>query len=93
MLDDESFEKALERELHEELAIRAEIGPEVFRLQHRYPDRFVEVAFFRVDSFRGEPRNQVFERIAWVFPNELPAYRFLDADLELVERIAAGEII
>ena len=83
VLKDESFE----------LTIRAEVGAEVFRRQHRYPDRSVEVAFFRVDSFRGKPRNQVFEQIAWVRRSELPNYKFLEADLELVDRIVAGEII
>jgi 8-oxo-dGTP diphosphatase len=90
---DESFEQALARELQEELDIRVEVGLEVFRLQHLYPDRFVEVAFFRVDSFSGEPRNLVFEEIAWVRRGEILGYRFLEADLELVARIAAGEII
>lgn len=89
----ESFEAALSRELQEELAIHAEVGAEVFRLQHRYPDRFVEVAFFRVDSFRGEPENLVFEAIAWARRSELPGYRFLEADLGLVAKIAAGKLV
>jgi len=89
----ESFEQALARELEEELGVRAEIGLPVFRLQHRYPDRHVEVVFFRVDDFRGEPRNQVFEAIAWVPRGELAAYKFLEADRELVERIGRGEIV
>ena len=89
----ESFEQALARELHEELGIQAEIGFEVFRLRHRYPDRHVEVVFFRVDQFRGKPRNQVFEAIAWVRRSELAGYKFLEADGELVELIARGEIV
>ncbi|HXJ96461.1 MAG TPA: (deoxy)nucleoside triphosphate pyrophosphohydrolase [Terriglobia bacterium] len=89
----ETREQALRRELDEELAIQAEIGPEVYRVRHRYPDRYVEVVFFRVDSFGSEPRNRVFEAIAWARRNELGAYRFLDADRELVQRIARGEII
>jgi len=89
----ETREQALRRELDEELAIQAEIGPEVYRVRHRYPDRYVEVVFFRVDSFGPEPRNRVFEAIAWASRNELGAYRFLDADRGLVERIARGEVI
>lgn len=89
----ETGEQALRRELEEELAIQAEIGPEVYRVRHCYPDRYVEVVFFRVDSFRPEPRNRVFEAIAWARKDELGAYRFLDADRTLVERIARGEII
>ena len=89
----ETGEQALRRELDEELAVDAEIGVEVYRVRHLYPDRYVEVVFFRVDSFRPEPRNQVFEAIAWVRRDELGAYRFLDADRDLVGRIARGEII
>ncbi len=89
----ETLQQALRRELEEELAVQAEIGPEVYRVRHRYPDRYVEVVFFRVDSFGLKPRNCVFEAIAWARRNELKAYRFLDADLDLVKRIARGEII
>jgi mutator protein MutT len=89
---DETREQALRRELNEELGVQSEIGPEVYRVRHRYPDRYVEVVFFRVDSFVAEPRNLVFEAIAWARRDELTAYRFLDADRDLVERIARGEI-
>lgn len=89
----ESPEAALRRELEEELAVEATAGPEVFRLRHRYPDRYVEVTFFRVDSFRGEPRNRVFESIVWVTRHELGSYEFLEADRELVRRLARGEIV
>lgn len=84
---------ALKRELEEELGIEAEVGLEVFRLSHRYPDRFVEVAFFRVESFRGEPQNRVFEAIVWARRKELPTYAFLEADRELVRRLARGDIV
>ena len=92
VLDGESLEQALVRELQEELTVTAEAGPEVYRLRHRYPDRFVEVVFFRVDRFCGRPRNQVFEAIAWARREELVAYRFLEADRELVRRLAEGEV-
>ena len=91
--DGESPQLALRRELEEELAIEAEIGPEVFRLRHHYPDRYVEVSFFRVDSFRREPANRVFEAIAWARPSQLPGYDFLEADRELVKRLAHGDVL
>jgi len=91
--DGEDLRKSLERELAEELAIEAEVGEEVFRLRHRYPDRYVEVVFFLVPAFRGTVRNRVFEAIAWVPRRDLTTYDFLEADRELVERIARGEIV
>lgn len=89
----EDLKAALRRELAEELAIEAEIGEEVFRLRHRYPDRFVEVVFFAVQSFRGEMANRIFEAVEWAPRQELMSYDFLQADRELVSRLARGEIV
>jgi 8-oxo-dGTP diphosphatase len=89
----EDLKTSLRRELAEELGIDAEIGPEVFRLRHRYPDRYVEVVFFAVPRYRGVVRNRVFESIQWVRRTELPAFHFLEADRELVRRIARGEVL
>jgi 8-oxo-dGTP diphosphatase len=91
--DGETLPRALRRELEEELAIQAEIGAEVFRLRHHYPDRYVEVAFFSIMQFRGEARNQVFERIEWAPRTQLSQYNFLEADRELVARISKGELV
>jgi 8-oxo-dGTP diphosphatase len=91
--DGEDLKVALGRELTEELDIQAAIGDEVFRLRHRYPDRFVEVVFFRVTSYTGSVTNRVFESIAWAARTELPAYGFLEADRAFVARVARGEIV
>lgn len=91
--DGEGLEDCLRRELAEELTVEAEIGQEVFRLRHRYPDRYVEVVFFSVPTYRGKVTNRVFESVAWVSRKNLPDYNFLEADRELVSRIARGEIV
>ena len=91
--DHEELEACLRRELREELAIEAAVGEEVYRLRHRYPDRYVEVIFFRVDTFRGEVANRVFESVAWAPRRQLADFNFLEADQELVKRIAEGGII
>jgi len=88
----EDLKTALRRELVEELTIEAEVGEEVFRLEHTYPDRKAEVVFFTVRTFHGTVRNQVFEAVAWVSRTELTEYDFLQADRELVRRIAHAEI-
>ncbi len=89
----EGLEESLRRELREELGIDAAIGEEVYRLRHRYPDRYVEVVFFRVDDYQGKVVNRVFEAIDWVQRKNLAAYNFLEADRELVGRIAEGAIV
>jgi len=89
----ENLKESLRRELAEELSIDAEIGEEVFRLRHHYPDRYVEVVFFSVSSYRGAMANRVFEAVEWAPRSRLSEYEFLEADRELVNRIARGEIV
>lgn len=91
--DGEPMKECLRRELAEELAIDAEVGEEVFRFRHRYPDRYVEVIFFSVPSFKGAISNQIFEAVEWATREQLPQYNFLEADRELVARLARGEVI
>jgi 8-oxo-dGTP diphosphatase len=91
--DGEVLTAALRRELEEELAIHAEVGGEVFRLRHHYPDRYVEVVFFAIASYAGDPRNQVFEATEWATRAKLTEYNFLEADRELVNRISKGELV
>jgi 8-oxo-dGTP diphosphatase len=91
--DGESPEACLRRELREELAIEAEIGPEIYRTEHRYPNGLaVRLMFFRVSRYAAIPTNRGFERIEWVRRVDLAAYDFLEADRELVVRMARGEI-
>ncbi len=91
--DGESPEACLRRELLEELAIDVEVGPEVYRTEHRYPNGFaVRLLFFQILRYTGAPINRAFEQIEWARCTDLPGYDFLEADRELVERMARGEI-
>jgi 8-oxo-dGTP diphosphatase len=89
----EDLKACLRRELAEELTIEAEIGEEVFRVRHQYPDRDVEVVFFAVRRFRGRVCNRVFEAVEWAERARLTELDFLEADRELVRRISNGEIV
>jgi 8-oxo-dGTP diphosphatase len=86
--------QALQRELEEELGIQAQIGPEIAHLQHHYQNgNAVELHFFVVERYAGEMQNRIFREMRWVNRRELPDLDFLDADRELVRRIAAGELL
>lgn len=85
---------ALARELEEELAIQAEIGPEVAQIEHTYPDGdSVSLTFFLVERYTGELTNRIFRDARWVARSGLPSLDFLDADHELVRRIAEGSLL
>jgi 8-oxo-dGTP diphosphatase len=85
---------ALRRELEEELGIEADVGDEVARIQHEYPNGgMVELRFFVVRNYRGEIENRIFRDIQWAEPKDLPKYDFLEADLTLVRDLAAGKLL
>ena len=84
---------ALRRELQEELDITAEIGEEISRYEFQYSGRTpILLMFFRVTTFTGELRNQIFERMIWESPANLPSYDFLDGDVDFVRRLARGHV-
>ena len=90
----EDVQTCLRRELHEELAIEVDIGPEVSAFQYTYPNGFqVNLVFMRVNTFTGEMANHAFEQIVWVEPHELLNYDFLEADRALVAQLARGETL
>lgn len=85
---------ALRRELEEELGITAQIGEEVLRLQHEYPNgNSVELRFFVVRDYQGELENRIFHDIRWAKKEELPSFDFLEADLTLVRDLAQGKLL
>jgi 8-oxo-dGTP diphosphatase len=88
---DEEFRAALARELEEELAIQAVIGAEIERYEFTYPGgRPIQLIFFEVTQFVGEPVNLIFAQICWETARNLPTYDFLDGDIEFVKRLADG---
>jgi 8-oxo-dGTP diphosphatase len=85
---------ALRRELEEELGIIATIGNEVARIQHEYPNGgMVELRFFEVRKYQKEIENRIFKDIQWSHPEDLPKFDFLEADLTLVNDLAAGKLL
>jgi len=90
----ETPEEALRRELDEELGIRAEVGREIIRILHTYLNgNSVDLRFYVVERFETELQNRIFRDVRWVKRTELPGLDFLDADKELVSRLAAGELL
>ncbi len=84
---------ALQRELKEELGIEVQSAKEVFRHNHLYSDgTAVRLTFFRVDRYRGEPVNLVFQRIHWAEIQGLGKLDFLAGDLPLIDQVMRGEL-
>ncbi|MGH9718441.1 MAG: (deoxy)nucleoside triphosphate pyrophosphohydrolase [Candidatus Acidiferrales bacterium] len=90
----ESLEAALARELREELNVSAEVGAEVYRARHHYPEmpEAVEVVFFTAKVAAQKIENRVFERLEWRAPETLGELEFLAADRGLIERLVSGTL-
>ncbi|MEO7141907.1 MAG: (deoxy)nucleoside triphosphate pyrophosphohydrolase [Bryobacteraceae bacterium] len=84
---------ALRRELAEELAIAAEVGPEIKRYEFAYRGRSpIVLIFFRVTGFSGTPQPLSFEKIVWDSRGRLPDYDFLEGDLDFVQRLSRNDL-
>jgi 8-oxo-dGTP diphosphatase len=89
----ESPEEALVRELEEELDIlvAGESLQWIETVRHTYANGpRVELHFFGVLRFEGEPVNRCFGAMEWVPPSRMEEFDFLEADRPLVRRLAAG---
>lgn len=80
----ESPVEALYRELEEELGIRIASSRPFMDLFHEYPDRTVQLEFFVVSEWHGEPTGREGQRIRWVQVSELDAAELLPADAPVV---------
>jgi 8-oxo-dGTP diphosphatase len=86
--------QALRRELEEELGIEAEVGRKLAVVEHTYVNgNSVQLQFFAVEHFQRELENRIFQDVRWVHHTDLPKLDFLDADRDIVRRLAAGELI
>jgi 8-oxo-dGTP diphosphatase len=86
--------QALRRELEEELGIIAQIGREITQVLHMYQNgNSVNLHFYVVERYDNELQNRIFRDVRWVERSDLPSLDFLDADKELVQKLAAGELV
>lgn len=87
----EDARTALARELLEELQIDAAIGVSLHTETVHYPEGpAIRLEFYHVTEFSGEPANLQFEQIVWEERRNLPAYDFLEGDIEFVKKLAAA---
>jgi 8-oxo-dGTP diphosphatase len=84
---DESPEQALRRELSEELGVEVAQADFVMELVHTYPDREVQLRFYVVESFVGEPQALDGQRLRWLMPAELDHADILEADLPFIRAL------
>jgi mutator protein MutT len=83
----ESHEDCLRRELQEELGVDANIGVEIFTVEHAYPERTVRL-HFRSATLIGEPTPQLGQEMRWVSRTDLRSLDLPEADRGLVDLLS-----
>jgi 8-oxo-dGTP diphosphatase len=83
----EELKAALWRELKEEIGVETEIGAEIYRVIHAYPDRDVRLYFFDARILSGEPRKIEVADLRWVTAEDLMKYQFPEADRALLDQL------
>ena len=84
----ESPEQALARELEEELGISGASGDLIARYHYTYPGKDpIELIFFRVRHFSGEPQNLIFHDLRWQPQFQLAGLDFVEGDREFIHGI------
>ena len=85
----ESPQRALERELREELAIETRTG-RIFDVHHDTASgRDILVLFFRSELISGEPQTVECNAVHWGEPARLTEYDLAPADLEVAKLLAS----
>lgn len=82
----EGLEDCLRRELREELALEVIVGDCVCVTRHDYPERRVELHFFRCEAV-NDPTPLLGQEMRWVGASELESLDVPAADAEIIERL------
>ena len=83
----ESFEVALQREIHEELGLTIRVNDECFTVEHDYTTKSVRLHFFNCTIVDGEPAPLAVADLRWVRPDELSKFEFPPADAGLIAKL------
>ena len=80
----EPLERALARELDEELGMKAVRSQPFMTVRHRYPDLRVTLHFREVTAYTGEPHGREGQPVEWVPLQELSSRQFPAANQPVV---------
>ena len=90
MEDGETLEECIIRECKEELAVDIRVIGEFGRTSYPHAGNELIFTFYCAEIVGGVISVNVHEQVKWVSAAELGDYEFCPADVEIVEKIAAG---
>src|SRR5690554_1203462 len=80
----ETPEQALARELEEELGIQVQVGAPIITVPQAYPGKRLRLDVRRVSAWKGIPRGNEGQALAWVPAHRLASYAMPPADIPVV---------
>jgi 8-oxo-dGTP diphosphatase len=86
----ETYEDALQREIAEELNTGIAALREVFNTSHSYPERTVDLHFYR-GELTGPPEPMLGQELRWITRGEFGSLEFPAADAELIAYLVSDE--
>ncbi len=84
---DETVERALARELREELGVILNSAHPLIRIPYSYPDRRVLLDVWRVEDISGEAHGREGQIVEWVAIDELGSRAFPPANKPIIEAL------
>ncbi len=85
----ETPEKALAREIREELGAEVAVGEALCVVEHRYPHVAIRMTAYACRLVGGAPSPLHGQALAWVYPGELLRYPMPEADVPVARRVLA----
>ncbi|BFM48586.1 8-oxo-dGTP diphosphatase MutT [Marinomonas sp. THO17] len=85
----EAVELALSRELEEECGIRINACEHFQTIVHDYGDKQVELVFYKVMEFTGEPHGKEGQEVRWASLSQLKAFSFPEANVPIVDALSS----
>ncbi|MCW8888104.1 MAG: Nudix family hydrolase [Gammaproteobacteria bacterium] len=89
----ETVEGSLQRELDEELGIRATQTHPLIRLPFKYPEQGVFLDVWIVDDFEGEASGREGQPIRWIKQSELLDYSFPEANRSIIRALNLADYL
>jgi 8-oxo-dGTP diphosphatase len=87
----ESHEAALAREIREELNAGIEGLKKIFQAAHAYPERVVELHFYR-GTLAGRPEPALGQELRWIRRDDFASLDFPPADAELLVELMHSRV-
>lgn len=84
----ETFQQALIRECEEEIGVKVRPGQVFAETDYAYNDMVIHLTLFDAEIADGVPRLKEHADMKWIGPEEIPQYRFSDADSLFLSKIS-----